>query len=207
MLGNNQQIAKIRLVWVTICVTVWVTLSLMISIAATISDANAESSDWKWLKDTYWYVPKSGLPTMVFDGDTEQLRTVSDQTVYHISGYRNGYFWGKTVVKLGTAPASCLSLLGSVTPEGRLLLTFTPVDPNATSSITQGIGEMQLQPDVGWTMENQMSSGPARLQVNHWAYMHQTKPGKRSWNVLPSANVSVQELLAECPGNGPSLVQ
>jgi len=172
-----------------------------------VSDSRADSSKWRWLKDTYWYVPTSGLPTMVFDGDSLELRKVSDQTVYHISGFQSGYFWGKTAVKIASAPVSCLSLVGSVTPEGKLLLTFTPVDPNLTSSVTQGIGEMRRQAGGAWTMENQMSSGPVRLQANHWAYMHQTKPGKQSWKSLPGANMSVKDLLAECPGDGPTLVQ
>ena len=182
----------------------WIAGLLIASIFIAVSDSKADSSDWKWLNNTYWYVPTSGLPTLLFNGDTQELRKLSDQTVYHISGYQNGYFWGKTAVKVGSTPTSCLSLVGSVTPEGRLLLTFTPVDPNAVSSITQGIGQMQRRKGR-WTMENQMSSGSARLQVNHWAYMHQTKEGRPSWQELPGTDLSVHEFLAECPGDGPQL--
>lgn len=153
---------------------------------------------WRWLKDTYWYVPATNLPAVLFDAQNRRLAPVADQTVYHITEYRDGYFWGPTAVKLGSAAVSCLSLVGSVTPEGSVFLAFTPTDVNANTSITQGTGQMRLR--LGqWTMENQMSSGPVRLQVTHWAYMFQTQPGDPSWLSLPGLGISVEELLGQCP--------
>jgi len=55
---------------------------------------------WNWLKNTYWYVPAPNLPAFLFDADREELTPVLDQTVFHITDYRDGYFWGRTVALL-----------------------------------------------------------------------------------------------------------
>jgi hypothetical protein len=154
---------------------------------------------WRWIEDTYWYVPNSGLPAYVFSADDSEPRRTLDQTVYHIADYRNGYFWGETVVQLGTSDPSCLTLAGSVTPEGAIHLTFIPKDPNLTEAPTVGVGMMRNKKRE-WTMENQMSSGPgSQLQVLHWAYMYQSQPKDPSWKSLPGVDMSVKEFMAQCP--------
>jgi hypothetical protein len=93
----------------------------------------------------------------------------------------------------------CLTLAGSVTPEGKIHLTFIPEDPNLTEAPTVGVGTMRKKKGE-WTMENQMSSGPgSRLQVVHWAYMYQSRPGDPSWESLPGVDTSVEEFMARCP--------
>ena len=88
-------------------------------------------------------------------------------------------------------------MVGSVTPEGKVLLTFTQTSTNASPSITNGYGVMQRKFGQ-WTMENQMFTSPTeRLQIGHCAYMLQTRPGMASWYSLPSAGVSVPTFLSE----------
>ncbi len=161
---------------------------------------------WSWLADTYWYVPTSNLPAVLFNSSTGKLAPVSDQTVFHITGYRDGYFWGTTVTQLGSSSASCSSMVGSVTPQGKVLLTFTSTSSSSSPSITEGSGVMQRKFGK-WTMENQMFTSPGQtLQIGHWAYMVQTHPGLPSWNALPSSGVSVPEFLGQCAGCGPQPV-
>ena len=145
---------------------------------------------WQWLVDTYWYVPNRGLPAIIFTPSTGEIVKIPDQTVYHISGYKNGYFWGETVAQYGGSAPSSAALIGSVTPEGKLLLSF-----NTGASTTQGFGSMTRK-NGQWTMENQMFTGSASSQVGHWAYMVQTKPGMKSWNSLPFVNQSVPTFLS-----------
>lgn len=172
-------------------------------IAQAQSPALGTVAGWQWLADTFWYVPASNLPALLLDAETEVLVPISDQTVFHITGYRDGYFWGRTVARLQRGPVSsvtCLSLLGSVTPEGRVLLTFTPTDLTGQPTVTQGIGQMQLRQGQ-WTIEPQMSTGPnARFHVIHWAYMTQSDPSQPSWQSVPGVGVSIPEFLAQCPG-------
>ena len=145
---------------------------------------------WQWLVDTYWNVPNRGLPAIIFTPSTGEIVKIPDQTVYHISGYKNGYFWGETVAQYGGSDPSSAALIGSVTPEGKLLLSF-----NTGSSTTQGFGSMTRK-NGQWTMENQMFTGSASSQVGHWAYMVQTKPGMKSWKSLPFVNQSVPTFLS-----------
>jgi hypothetical protein len=87
-------------------------------------------------------------------------------------------------------------MFGSVTPEDKVLLTFTTTSTNLSPSITQGYGTM-IRKFGQWTMENQMvTSSNATLQIGHWAYMPQTRPGMARWYSLPSADVSVPAFLS-----------
>jgi hypothetical protein len=158
---------------------------------------------WSWLANTYWYVPTANLSAVLYNSTTGTIAPVSDQTVFHITGYRDGYFWGKTVTQLGSSSASGTSMVGSVTPQGRVLLTFTHTGSTSSPSVTEGFGTM-VRKHRQWTMENQMFTSPSQtLQIGHWAYMLQTHPGLPSWSSLPSAGVSVPEFLSEADGSGP----
>lgn len=160
---------------------------------------------WYWLAGTYWCVPTPNLPAVLFDSTTQTLAPVSDQTVFQVTGYREGYFWGKSVTQLGSSPASGSSMVGSVTPQGRVVLTFTSTG-GSSPSVTEGFGQMQRKHGQ-WTMENQMFTWPDQtLQLGHWAYMVQTHPGLTSWDSLPGAGVSVPTFLGEAGGSGPEPV-
>ena len=113
--------------------------------------------DWRWLEGTTWYVPTSGLPAYIYAPEKNQLVPIQDQTVYTITGYRNGYFWGRTATSVGGSTPSCKSLVGSVTPEGKIYLTFTN-QPFDGSDSTIGIGSM-VRKGYQWSMVNQMSTG------------------------------------------------
>jgi hypothetical protein len=152
---------------------------------------------WSWLADTYWYVPTRNLPAVLYDSTTGSLLPVSDQTVFQITGYREGYFWGKTVTQLGSSSASPSNMVGSVTPQGRVLLTFTTTSANSAPLVTEGFGEMTRKSGQ-WTMENQMFTSPNEtLRLGHWAYMVQTRPGMPSWNSLPGVDESVPTFLGQ----------
>lgn len=161
---------------------------------------------WQWLADTYWYVPAKYLPALASNPALTAPIPVSDQTVYHIEQYRGGYFWGITAVSYNRASATasgtptCLQLVGSVTPEGRVYLTFTPLGGSGGSAAEPTVGLGTMAPQEGrWTMENQMSSlAAANLLLTHWAYMHQCKRGDSCFYALPGIQTSLPEFLAPC---------
>ena len=157
----------------------------------------ATVANWTWLKGTTWYVPTNNLPAYVYTPTNNRLVPVSDQTVYTITGYRNGYFWGRTASQLGDGDVTCKSLVGSVTPEGKIYLTFTDYPYTEGVEPTIGTGTMTLK-NGQWTMENQMSTGMASVQVGHWAYMVQALRGSEAWNALPGVNTSVPEFMKPC---------
>ena len=100
-----------------------------------------QAGRWQWLAHTYWYVPRANLLALASSPARRTPAPVSDQTVYYISNYADGYFWGTTAVSYtrpggsaASAQVSCLQLVGSVTPEGDVHLTFTPLSAKPAPS-------------------------------------------------------------------------
>lgn len=160
-------------------------------------------NDWTWLEDTYWYVLPIDLPAPLFDPDKNKLSWLVDQTVWHIVAYKNGYFWGATAVAMYNAGEEMpklgpfsrpmqLTLLGSVTPNGRVQMTFVPTGP--VGSPTMGVGQM-VEYRGSWGFEMQMSTDRFGSRVLHWATMVQTRPGDESWDKLPGVPFSVPQML------------
>lgn len=164
-------------------------------------------SNWSWLQDTYWYVLPENLPALQFDPDDETLNWVVDQTVWHITGYRDGYFWGVSATLLvtsadgapkhgaGSTPV-CFTMLGSITPEGRVHLTFIPSQASSSRMATIGIG-CAVRHRGDWSLEMQMSSGND-TRTAHWAYMTRVRPDDASWESLPGVGLSVPQMLNGC---------
>jgi len=178
-----------------------ITLVLVFGITS-VAAASDTTKKWSWLANTYWYVPTKNLPAYIYSPATNSLAPVSDQTVYYIAGYADGYFWGNLVGQIASGSPSCQSIIGSVTPEGSVYLSINNLPYSPGNSPTTGLGRM-VKKGGQWTMQNQMSTGLSALQIGHWAYMVQTKPGQPSWNSLPGVNVSVEQFLGLCPNNTP----
>lgn len=164
---------------------------------------------WQWLNKTYWYVPNQYLLAIISDPSLPPI-PVADQTVYYISNYQGGYFWGTTAVSFtqpdsSPSSTSCFQLVGSVTPQGAVHLTFTSLSsaPTTTTaplldSSTTGIGTMIPQPG-GYAMENQMSTvAVGDVLVTHWAYMYQCKPSEPCFSSLPQVGSSIPAFLEPC---------
>lgn len=195
----------------------WVLAAALVAAAALPVCSSAIAGDgmatarWQWLAHTYWYVPREYLLAVASSPTLRTPIPVSDQTVYYISNYAGGYFWGTTAVSYGqpgrsaaSGGVSCLQLVGSVTPEGKLHLTFTLLGSQpspsggSTSEPTVGLGTMTRQ-GYRWTMENQMSTLAAgELLLTHWAYMYQCKPTEPCFAELPGVGISVPEFLGPC---------
>ncbi|MFT3765146.1 MAG: hypothetical protein QM820_06470 [Minicystis sp.] len=94
-----------------------------------MSGTETNRTTWDFLGDTYWYVTPPDLPALAFSPDDNVLTWRGDQTVWHISGVENGYFWGVTSViafdpddadsKRAGRPRH-LSLVGTVTAGGQV---------------------------------------------------------------------------------------
>lgn len=162
--------------------------------AVTAKRARPNVTDWSTIVGTTWVVPKTNLPAVSFDPATQVITKTRDQTVYQITGYRDGYFWGPTAAKLGNGPIACKSLVGSVTPQGEVLLLFTQQIGNGQTLLNQGFGQM-IRKNGEWTMQNQTGTD----SMAHWAYMVQSKPGDATWESLPGVGMSVEEFMSGCP--------
>lgn len=157
------------------------------------------TSQWDFLKGTYWYVPATSLPALQMSATESTPTFMIDQTVWQITDYRYGYFWGNCAALLyeeGTSPDAApeaFRMAGSVTPEGNVQISFMPINQLGASLSTSGWGRIkrQIQSVV---FEMQMASGVTDL-VAHWAYMDQTKEGYVSWEKLPGTDYSVPEFM------------
>ena len=160
------------------------------------------TKDWRWLRDTFWYVDERWLPALQLDPAENRLAWKVDQTVWRLTGYRDGYLWGVSsalVLTPGeTAPSSrptLSTIVGSITPEGTVHLTF--VRPTArTSAPVLGLGRMSAfrgRP----TFEMQMSTtAPSGDVLVHWAHMLRVGPDDPEWESLPGVGLSVEQMLA-----------
>lgn len=193
----------LRTAWTT---PLFVTIVLIAVGSGCARDANgspaveASTATWSFLQNSYWYVPTPNLPALLSatSGSTTSHIPITDQTVFYIQTYQEGYFWGQVATEFtvaGESDTACFSMVGSVTPEGTVNLSFTPTD--SSSSPTAGFGTMRL---VGnqWTMENQMTSGTSQGSISHWAYMTQCISGQPCMESLPGTTQTIAQLLGGC---------
>jgi hypothetical protein len=156
------------------------------------------NEQWNFLEGSYWYVPTEYLlATQMAATDTEPT-LMTDQTVWQITGCRDGYFWGNCAVLMyvnGAEPGepNSFRMMGTVTSDGSVQISFMPINKLGAAMSTSGWGKMVKQND-DWTFEMQMSSGSTELN-SHWAFMYATSEGEPSWNKLPGVDYSVPEFL------------
>jgi hypothetical protein len=126
-----------------------------------------------------------------------RFEAVIDQTVWGVTGYADGYFWGVAsalVTPRGEAPdpsqKNDMTFYASVTPQGRVQIAFVHGD----GSTTIGTGEITTEDEPRFLM--QMSTG-GRSMVVHWAYMDRVTPDDPQWRHLPGAGVSVEAMIGD----------
>ncbi len=158
-------------------------------------------NQWNWLEGTYWIVRPQGLPNVLYDPIADDTQTSIGQTVYHIDRCRYGYFHGcATIEVFGADQVQCRRLIGTITPEGKVLLTFIAVEGDQVQLAINAIGTMRREQGQ-WVMENQMASaapGDPNSYVMHWAYMFQCEEGDFFWDSLPFVHESVPDFLSQC---------
>ena len=189
-----------RSVGSAICVVAFAALG---GIAALIP-ATASADTYSFLRNSKWYVPPATLPAALMTLSDGKVRPVLDQTVWDITGYRDGYFWGRSIAQFMRpdtgAPigsASCSRMMGSVTPSGRISITFVNEDDKTTLRSVQGTGTLTVKSRGQSSFEMQMETG-ATFVVAHWSYMYQCIPGQPCNTKLPGTNLSLAKFIAQC---------
>ncbi|BBL71042.1 hypothetical protein [Methylogaea oryzae] len=155
-------------------------------------------STWDFLADTYWYVTPPDLPALQFSPGDNLLNWQIDQTVWHISNYKNGYFFGVSSAIIrdpddtNNKPRQ-VKLVGTVTAGGQVQITFIG-DRLVNDTVITGFGHI-TKVDDQWTFQMQMVAATGSNYLFHWANMMQTKEGDPSWDNLPGVDYSVPEML------------
>ncbi|WP_068468852.1 hypothetical protein [Candidatus Protochlamydia phocaeensis] len=147
------------------------------------------------LANSTWIVPPSTLMAINYTAGTETALT--DQTVWVISRFENGYFFGDAYVGINGIPTSHMKLVGSVTPFGEVYIAFYPAAGNLlTTDVVNGIGKLRrIQNEYVFIM--QMNSAPTNLTgLAHWSYMISVDKEDYLYQNLPGMNISVPQFIS-----------
>jgi hypothetical protein len=173
-----------------------------------------DSAKWAWLEGTYWYVPEAYMlakKLLINHKGEQRIIPVKDQTLWQIQRYEHGYITGRGALCFDGQPFNYQTIIGSVSPEGDVLVSFTPenVDASTTpdpskkpapsdpsTTVSTGPGRMTLIQGK-WVFMMQMTNGSDTSSMTHWAYMVQSTPADPSWNNIPGVpGVSIGEVFA-----------
>ncbi len=150
----------------------------------------------KHIENTIWIVPPSTLLAYEYIDGTST--PVSDQTVWVIGNYDQGYFFGTAYASINQSTLSSFNLVGSITPCGDVYITFFPLSGSSQSTdIVAGIGIFtKIHGKYQFIM--QMNSAQNTLEgLAHWSYMISVKPDDYFYQNLPGENMSVPEFLSQ----------
>jgi len=154
-------------------------------------------------KDTYqhcfsistWVVPPQTLLAYLYANGSSTPS--SDQTVWVTSAYNQGYFYGQSYTAIDNSILSQKYLIGSVTSEGKVYITFYSGTSTSTDLVT-GVGVLNVNSSGQCSFTMQMNSGTNGVNgLIHWSYMVPVKPGDPYYNNLPGTNMSVPQFLAQ----------
>lgn len=146
-------------------------------------------------KNSTWIVPPQTL--LAYTYDNASFAPVIDQTVWVISKYNQGYFFGQSYTAIDIDTLSQRYLIGSVTSEGKIYITFYSGTSNSTDLVT-GIGTLNVKSSGQCSFLMQMNSGQNGVSgLAHWSYMIPVKPGDFFYNNLPGTKMSVPQFLAQ----------
>ncbi|MCE0721881.1 hypothetical protein [Legionella resiliens] len=146
-------------------------------------------------KNSTWIVPPQTLLAYLYDN--ANFTPVSDQTVWVISSYNQGYFTGQSYTSINNSILSQRYLIGSVTSEGKVYITFYSGTSSRTD-LVNGIGALRVKSSSQCSFIMQMNSGQNGVSgLTHWSYMIPVKPGDVFYNNLPGTNMSVPQFLAQ----------
>lgn len=146
-------------------------------------------------KNSTWIVPPQTLLAYLYDNGN--VVPVSDQTVWVISNYHQGYFSGQSYTAINNSLLSKRYLIGSVTSEGKVLITFYSGTSTSTDLVS-GFGNLNVKSSGQCSFNMQMNSGQNGVSgLTHWSYMIPVNPGDVFYKNLPGTGMSVPEFLAQ----------
>lgn len=146
-------------------------------------------------RNSTWIVPPQTLLAYLYDN--ANTVPVVDQTVWVISKYNQGYFSGQSYTAIDNSILSQRYLIGSVTSEGKVDITFYSGTSSSTDLVT-GLGTLNVKSSGQCSFIMQMNSGQNGVNgLTHWSYMIPVNPGDLFYNNLPGTHMSVPQFLAQ----------
>jgi len=78
-----------------------------------------------------WVVPEEFTTAFIYIKSENNVIKVKDQTIWLIEEENKRYFRGKSLMILNSIPISLSNFVGSITPEGKVLIDFFSDSGNA----------------------------------------------------------------------------
>lgn len=142
-----------------------------------------------------WVVPPQTLLAYLYNNGT--VTPVTDQTVWVFSRYNQGYVYGSSYTAINNSILSEKYLIGSVTSDGKVYITFYS-GTSASTDLVTGVGVLAVKSSGQCSFTMQMNSGQNGVSgLTHWSYMIPVKPGDAFYNNLPGTNMSVPQFLSQ----------
>ncbi|MGB7977746.1 MAG: hypothetical protein WCF19_01140, partial [Chlamydiales bacterium] len=144
---------------------------ILIVLANLLFSQDYQNNFENLIKNTIWIVPPSTLPA--YEYSPSSYTPVTDQTVWMIDDYADGYFFGNAytaVIDSGSTTYTQKKILGTVTSGGAVYITFIPSGSISNTDLVNGIGTfVNLQGSYQFVM--QMNAGSTTNGLSHWSYM------------------------------------
>jgi hypothetical protein len=142
-----------------------------------------------------WIVPPQTLLSYLYNNGV--VTPASDQTVWVLSTYNQGYFFGESYTAIDNSILSDRFLIGSVTTDGKVLITFYSGTSTSTDLVS-GVGTLSAKSSGQCSFTMQMNSGQNGVSgLIHWSYMIPVNPGDYYYEHLPGTNMTVPQFLAQ----------
>ncbi len=166
------------------------------AIKSTTNSVTAGDRYESCFNNATWVVPQQTLLAYLYDNGN--ITPVNDQTVWVISTYNKGYFAGQSYTAIDVSTLSQRYLIGSITAEGRVFITFYSGISTSTDLVT-GIGTLNVKSSGQCAFIMQMNSGQNGVSgLTHGSFMVPANPGDALYNNLPGTNnMSVPQFLAQ----------
>lgn len=146
----------------------------------------------KLLTNSIWIVPQDTL--LAYQTINNISKPVSDQTIWIIDSYKDGYVFGTSYTTIDKNPASKAKIIGSITPNGNVQFAFY-----SDNNITNGSGKFKKN-NHKWHFLMQMndikSVKDGVIGLSHWSYMIPINSHDHEYYHLPGINISVPEFIA-----------
>lgn len=173
-----------------------VILAILIMLTNLVFSQDYQNNFTNLIKNTIWIVPPSTLLAYQYSPST--YTAVTDQTVWIIDSYDNGYFFGNAytaVINSGTTTYSQKKMLGTVTSGGAVYITFIPSGSIFTTDLVNGVGTfVNLQGSYQFVM--QMNAGSTTFGLSHWSYMISINQNSPYYYNLPGVDQSLPAFLS-----------
>ncbi|MDF1758356.1 MAG: hypothetical protein P1U74_08680 [Legionellaceae bacterium] len=171
-------------------------LIALIAILNIFSTGYASSTYQHCFTISTWVVPPQTLLAYLYN--LSVVTPVSDQTVWVINNYNQGYFNGIAYPSINNVTSAPLYMIGSVTPDGKVKITFYSTS-SSSADITTGDGSLTLKSDGRCFFTMQTNSDFVNTNgLIHWSDMVPVKPGDSFYTNVPGTNgLSIPEYLGQ----------